>query len=157
MKLEFPDPSGFLRSALQRSVDIVAFGLHASESAQPVDPPLNIPGSFGQVSPAEDRALNVDQVRSEYHTWVLANGLRDCVEAIGPTLEWVRKTCFFWTRPGDITPLDQGKIRLSAQFSGEDWNTHIVKGAKKGIDRTCLEYQRRSKLFGSPSWHRWQG
>jgi hypothetical protein len=47
MALEFPHPAGYLQTALQRAVDLVAFGLRASEDAMPVE--LTIPGSFGHV------------------------------------------------------------------------------------------------------------
>ena len=103
MRLELKLPTGVLQVALQHSIDLVAFGLKAADHAEPVD--LKMPDSFGQVIAAQDRALDVESVRAEFRSWVLANGLRDCVETIGPTLEWARRFCFLWTREGPVTPL----------------------------------------------------
>lgn len=105
MGLELPHPAGLLQLALQRAVDLVAFGLRASDDATPAD--LSIPGIFGHVSPAQNHALSVEDARAEFRSWVVANGFRECVEAMGPSLEWLRKTCFFWTRPGTIAPNGQ--------------------------------------------------
>ena len=148
--LQLEIPLGFLQSALQRSRDLVAFGLHAAAHAEPVD--LKMPDSFGQVFPAMNQALTVAEAREEFRNWVLANGLRDCVEAIGPMLEWVRKFCFLWTRPGTATPTSGEQFGLSASLSGEEWNTHIVQGAKK-FDRLPLP-DKLSHLESTYSWTR---
>jgi hypothetical protein len=150
MSLELPLPSGILQTTLQRSRDLVAFGLQAADHAALVD--LRVPDSFLEVVPARNRALDPEGARSEFRTWVLANGLRDCVEAIGPTLEWVRKFCFFWTREGSVTPLEDGKFRLSGRLTGDEWNTNIVRGAAK-FDRLPLP-EKLIYLQKRYSWHR---
>ena len=150
MSLELPLPAGILQTTLQRSRDLVAFGLQAADHAESVD--LRVPDSFLDVVPARDRGFDVEGARSEFRTWVLANGLRDCVEAIGPTLEWVRKLCFFWTREGPVTPLEDGKFRLSGRLTGDEWNTNIVRGAAK-FDRLPLP-EKLSYLQKSYRWQR---
>jgi hypothetical protein len=128
-------PLGTLQGDLQRAVDLVGFGLQASEHGTVAN--LEIPNVFGQVAPAQDHILDVDTARIAFRSWIIANGLRDCVEAIGPALEWARKFCFMWTRPGNTTPIEGGNFRLEASLSGADWNTHIVGGARK-FDRLTL-------------------
>jgi len=128
-KLELPHPTGVLQAELQRAVDLVAFGLRAADTATPVD--LSIPGVSSHVSPAQSRSLSIEEARAEFRSWILANGFRDCVEAIGPSLEWARKFCFIWTRPGDVTIQEDGTITLGAIISGEEWNKEIIEGAKK--------------------------
>jgi hypothetical protein len=128
-KLELPLPTGFLQSELQRAIDLVSFGLMAAENATMSE--LSIPGVRSHVTPAADKALGVEDARSEFQSWILANGIRDCVEAVGPTLEWARKFCFLWTQPGDVTIKEDGSMRLGAKIKGEDWNTEIVEGARK--------------------------
>jgi len=127
-KLELPHPTGLLQAELQRAVDLVAFGLRAAETATATD--LSIPGVRGHVTAAQDRALSIEEAQNEFRSWVLANGFRDCVEAIGPTLEWARKFCFIWTRPGDVTIREDGTISLGANITGEEWNRDIVEGAR---------------------------
>ena len=129
MQLELPSPSGHVQTQLQRSTELVAFGLRSGELLQSGS--LDIPDSFGQVVSASDKALDFDSVRVEFRRWVLANGFRDCVEAIGETLEWLRKTCFIWSKTISATSADSGTTSLQAQMTGEDWNTHIVAGAVK--------------------------
>lgn len=134
-QLELVMPLGALQRALQRSVDLVAFGLQAAERATVTQ--LAIPGLFNQVSPARNERLGVDSARSLFQNWVIANGLRDCVEAVSPALEWARKFCFMWTGPGKAVPLENGQFRLEATFSAQDWNDHIVRGAQR-FDRLPL-------------------
>lgn len=140
-------PLGALQGELQRAIDLVGFGLQAAEHASISD--LEIPNVFGQVSPAQDQILDIHTARLAFRDWIVANGLRDCVDAIGPALEWVRKFCFLWTRPGNTMPIEGGNFRLQATLSGEDWNTHIVGGARK-FDRLTLpdKFEHLEKSFG---------
>lgn len=134
-RLEFPRASAVIQVAVQRSVDLVSFGLHAAAQAGPAE--LSVPKSFGQVIAAADRRLSVEDARSAFRVWVLANGLRDCVEALGPALEWARKECVLWSQPGVITRREDGILNLSAELSGETWNRQIVAGARR-YDRLPL-------------------
>src|SRR2546430_1353332 len=109
--------------------------MQSAETAQIKD--LKIPGSFGQITPAHPRQLNIDETRAQFRSWVLANGLRDCVEALGTTLEWARKYCVFWSMPGTIAKTAEGALRLSAQFTGNVWNSEMVAEAEK-FDRLPL-------------------
>ncbi|MGI9101835.1 MAG: hypothetical protein ACR2IF_05255 [Terriglobales bacterium] len=150
MSLELQMPAGVLQAALQRSRDLVAFALQAADHAKPVD--LQIPGTFGQVNPARNRALDIEAARAEFRSWVLGNGLRDCVEAIGGTLEWARRFCFVWTRAGSVKPIEDGKFRLNMQFTGEEWNTIIIRGGAK-FDRFPLP-QKLEHLEETYGWQR---
>ena len=150
MKLQLKRPTGVLQTSLQRSVDLVSFGFHAANVTEPVE--LKIPGVFGHVVPAQNAALGIDAARTEFRSWVLANGLRDCVEAVGPTLEWVRKFCLIWTREGSVVPAEDGRFRLSARLSGAEWNMHVVRGAVK-FDRLPLPEKLRH-LETQYSWQR---
>jgi hypothetical protein len=67
--------------------------LKAAETAAPAD--LMIPTDGISVITAEPQQLAIEDARIAFKTWVLGNGLRDCVDAIGPTLEWARKHLFF--------------------------------------------------------------
>jgi len=134
-KLELTLPLGALQRDIQRAVDLVGFGLQAAEHATISD--LSIPNAFGHVIAAEDRVLSIDEARVLFRSWVLANGLRECVEAVGPALEWARRFCVLWTRQGSVHPTEGGKFQLRAQFTGEEWNAQIVRGSKK-FDRLPL-------------------
>jgi len=127
--LELLSPSGEIQKAIQKAIDLASFGLQAAEHLE-IDS-LHIPGLRFQLAPAQNLAMDVEQVRAQFRAWVLANAIRDCVDAIGPSLEWARKICFFWTREGEIHKLEDGKLRLSAQISGEDWNKHIIDEANQ--------------------------
>lgn len=126
--LELESPSGEIQKAIQRSIDLVSFGLQAADRLETES--LEIPGQRFQLSPVKNLAMEVEQARDEFRTWVLANGLRDCVDAIGPSLEWARKTCFLWTREGEVTEKIDGKLNLSAKITGEEWNVHIIDEAR---------------------------
>jgi hypothetical protein len=133
--LNLEAPSSFLQTELQRSLDVVSFGLQAARQLGKVD--LKIPDTFGQIIANKSLALDADGARPEFISWVLANGLRDCVEAVGPMLEWARKSCVMWSLPGAVLPLENGKFRLSGQITGEQWNSLIVVGGEK-FDRMPL-------------------
>jgi hypothetical protein len=135
LQLELQYPSGYLQGAIQRSVDMVALGLQAADHLTIEE--LTIPGSFGQVTPARNRQLSIEDAKGHFRSWVLANGLRDCVEALGTTLEWARKHCVLWAQPGTVARAAGGTLRLSAQFAGAVWNNEIVAGADK-FDRLPL-------------------
>jgi hypothetical protein len=42
---------------------------------------------------AENRKLDIEPAREEFHKWIVGAGLRDCVEAINPLLEEARTVC----------------------------------------------------------------
>ena len=128
LSLELLSPLGEILKAIQRSIDLVSFGLQAADRLEIES--LEIPGLRFQLSPAQNLAMEIVQAREEFGTWVLANGLRDCVDAIGPSLELARKICFLWTREGEVTEVEEGKLKLSAQISGEEWNVHIIDKAR---------------------------
>ena len=96
-----------LQRSLQRAMDLVSFGLHAAQVAQPplqdTDPAvgtaetvpgihrdLALPGVLFQMIPASEVALTFDTARQLFHRWVLACGFRDATEALAPLLEEAR-------------------------------------------------------------------
>lgn len=137
-RFEFLSLMGEIQGAIQRSIDLVSFGLQAADRLEIES--LEIPGVRFRVGPAQNLAMEIEQAREEFRTWVLSNGLRDCVDAIGPSLEWARKTCFLWTREGEVTELEEDKLRLSVQLSGEEWNVHMINEASV-FDRLGLRKQ----------------
>lgn len=124
-KLELVDLSGFIQGELQKSIDLVSFGLQAAENLKINS--LIIPGARFHLTPARNKTMEVEEARAEFRVWVLGNGLRDCVNAIGPSLEWARKTSFIWTREGEVSVNEDGTLHLSAQFSGKEWNEQLVR------------------------------
>lgn len=126
-------PTAVLGLAVQRSIDLVSFGLHAATTATPED--LTVPETFIQVKAGEP--LTVDEARREFRTWILAAGLRDCVEALGGTLEWARKESAMWTWPGTVSRRDDGLLELHAEVPGVRWDKDIVEGAAR-FDRLPL-------------------
>ena len=149
--IELAHPTGLIQCALQRSLDLVSFGLQAADTLEAES--LRMPGTQHHVIPAPNVALDVATARTEYRSWVISNGLRDCVEAVGPSLEWARKLCFIWTRPGAITAHDTGATNLSATLTGDDWNRHIVREGEKFDWRSLrekLEYLGKSYGFVRP-------
>lgn len=129
MSLELVLPGAAMQRGIQRAMDLVAFGLQAAEGPLPAE--LSVPNTFGQVISAPDRAKRPEEAREEFRAWVIANGLRECVEAVAPALEWARRFCFLWTRDGAAVPLPDGKCQLQARISGEEWNKEIVVGGRK--------------------------
>lgn len=123
--LKLVDPTGYIQGELQKSIDLVSFGLQAAERLELES--LAIPDSPFQLTPAGNKAMDVEDAREEFGFWVLGNGLRDCADAIGPSLEWARKVCFLWTRQGDVSVNDDGTLHLSAQLSGKEWNEQMVR------------------------------
>lgn len=129
MRLELKTPTSHLLPLVQRAVDLVAFGLSAANLAAPTH--LAIPDVFLQVAPAKREARSVEDARDEFRIWLLTNGFRDCIEGIGDTLEWVRRTCFLWTLPGSATLNPDGLISFSGTCPSDVWNEHIVKNEGK--------------------------
>jgi hypothetical protein len=104
-----------LQRALQRSVDLVSFGLHAAETA--ANGSLALPGVYFHVAAASDAALNFDQAKQEFPPWLVGHGLRDSIEAVGLFLEEVRKVCAVWS--------------LSNETTGAKWMARMVEETKK--------------------------
>jgi len=123
--LQLVDPTGFIQGELQKSIDLVSFGLQAAEKLE-VDS-LTIPGTLFHLTPARNKVMEVEEARGEFRVWVLGNGLRDCVDAVGPTLEWARKVCFIWTREGEVSVNEDGTLHLSAHLTGKEWNEQLVR------------------------------
>ncbi len=106
---------GTLQRALQRSVDLVSFGLHAAETA--ANGSLTLPGAYFQVAAASNEALNFDQAKQEFPPWLVGHGLRDSIEAVGLFLQEVRLVCAVWS--------------LGNQTTGAAWMARMVEEAKK--------------------------
>jgi hypothetical protein len=138
-KPEFKDPTVEIQIQLQQTIDIVSFALQAAENIHIES--LIISGSTFQLSPASNKTMNVEDTRAVFRSWVLGNGLRDFVDAIGPSLEWARKICFLWTRQGKVSLNEDGNVRLNARISGTEWNEQLIK---EGKDFEYLSF--RSKL-----------
>lgn len=134
-KLEFHYPAAVLQQSLQRAVDLVSFGLQMATG--PLPPSLDIPGAKLQFTPVANHQLYAKDVVVLFQSWVLANGLRDYAEALGPTLEWARRHCVLWSQPGTVRRLANGGLRLGARFTGAVWNSEIVAAAAK-FDRLPL-------------------
>lgn len=124
-RLELVDPTGLIQTELQKAIDLVSFGLHAAEDLE-IDS-LEIPGVTFHFTPAQSKSMEIDEAREVFGVWVLGNGLRDCVDAIGPSLEWARRICFLWTRKGAVSVNDDGSLRLSAQIAEGEWNEQLVQ------------------------------
>jgi hypothetical protein len=134
--VELPSPTDLLRQSLQRSIDLVSFGLQAAQAANPSE--LSLPDSLAQLAPAQNRSMDVATARTEFTVWVLANGFRDIVEALGPSLEWARRICFLWTRPGPVALHPNGRVKLQPSITEEEWNSQVVDGAPR-FDRLSLQ------------------
>lgn len=113
---------GGLQRSLQRATDMVAFGLWASENASGTDN-HDFPGAFFTVSPGENVRLDFDGKKREFPGWVLANGLRDCVEAVHAFLEEARRICSLWT---SLVHVDR--------MTGAEWNNWRRKEEAEASD-----------------------
>ena len=111
IQLNAPAAIRGLQLALQRSVDLVSFGLLAAETATGSD--IMLPGATFQIAAAGDRRMDFESARAEFRRWILEGGLRDSIEAVGPVLEDVRLQCALASLP--------------AQTTGEEWNTRIYQ------------------------------
>lgn len=127
--LEFPHPTGYLHQELQRVIDLVAFGLQAANTYDSNE--FSIPGLPFHIVPSKVKVRDIEDARIEFKSWVLGNGLRECVEAVGPMLEWARRYCFLWSCSGELVKRENGSLALSAHINGEKWNREVVHNAKK--------------------------
>jgi hypothetical protein len=126
--------------ALQRAIDMVAFGTNAALAATDSSPdtkpaweadgqisPLPIPllGALVQLIASPREMLGFEDARTEFQRWVLACGFRDAIEALGPLLEQSRVigVCARW-----------GK----GPVNGAIWNDDVVGGERK-FDRMHLQ------------------
>jgi hypothetical protein len=98
---------------------------------------IEMPGVHGSVVPARNLALSVEAAKEEFPSWIFSHALRDCIEAVGPSLEWARKICFFWTRDGHVERLETGALRIWVTLPIKDWNSHMVQEASE-FDRKPL-------------------
>jgi hypothetical protein len=121
--LELPTPTALLQVALQRSIDLVSFGLQVAQSATPSN--LIIPDSILQFMPAQNLSMDINTVRQEFQVWVLANGFRDIVDSLGPPLEWTRQTCYLWSRPGSVFSVQNGRLAFQPKLTPEEWKSEI--------------------------------
>lgn len=124
-QMELQTPIGFIQAELQRAIDLVSFGLHAADKLETNS--LDMPGVWFRFTASQDQSMEVNEAREAFRTWVLGNGLRDCVDVVGPSLEWARKICFLWTREGEVSENEDGSLHLSAKISGKEWNEQMVK------------------------------
>lgn len=113
---------GQLQRALQRSLDLTAFGLHAADQAAERD--LNLPETFFHLSPAQNEALGFDAAKTEFRAWTVRNGLRDSIEAFSLYLDEVRTVCGIWSLGGDWA---SGGVATTV---GE-WQARMVTEARK--------------------------
>jgi len=106
---------GQLQRSLQHSFDRVSLGLLAADKMTSEE--LTLQGSWQQLSLTGKELRTADTIKEDFNNWILANGFRDCTEAIGAYLEEVRNVCTV--------------LSFSGKMTGEDWNDNIVQGAKK--------------------------
>jgi hypothetical protein len=79
-----------LNRSLQRSIDLVAFGLGAAEEMK--SSPLKLSDVI-QFLPASGFALSLEDSKREFKLWMVTAKLRDCIEAFSTYLEEVRLVC----------------------------------------------------------------
>jgi hypothetical protein len=108
---------GALQRSIQRTLDLVSFGLQAAEKAKDIDR-LLLPEIKMHFSIAENKKLDVESARKEFRQWVISSGLRDCVEAVNPLMEEARKVCALYLlaekkriKNGDLQQKVFGPIR----------------------------------------------
>jgi hypothetical protein len=122
-----------LTKAVDRSIQIVAFGLNASTRHSVID--RSVPGAGIQL--VIGKQIPTRQIRSAFRSWTLASGLRDCVDALSLALEAARVEGFLWVQPGTVSRRLDGALQLQAQIPVEIWNRQLV-GARRVFDRLTL-------------------
>jgi hypothetical protein len=127
--LEFPTPESVIQTALQRSMDLVSYGLQIAQSASVSD--LSIPGHILRWVPAKEFSMDPETARQEFRTWILANGFRDVVDSLGLSLEWARQTCFLWSRPGNVGINPDGRLFIHIFPTAQEWNEQIMRKAAR--------------------------
>lgn len=108
---------GGLQRSLQRIIDLLSFGLLAAERATNGD--LTLPGAYFHIATAGNARRSFTAARTEFCTWVLGNGLRECVESISLMLEEARSVCAYWS------------FGSKATVSVDEWNQRIVAEGKR--------------------------
>jgi len=116
--------SAALAIAVQRSVQLVAFGLRAADKLTSHDP--NVPNAVVQIGIEKAHRRSLRAIRAEHKRWIIANGLRDCVESLGVVLEAARLEATLWDLGGTITARDDGRLSVATSVVPEDWNRRIV-------------------------------
>lgn len=108
---------GRLQVRLQWYINMVAFGLQASEHFESAQ--LVLPNARMTIRLSGDSAAwNVTEIRKAFANWVVACGLRELIEEFSGALEESRQILAVWA-------LGSGEIRA------EDWNEKIVAEAKR--------------------------
>lgn len=88
----------WLNNLVVTSFEMVGYGFLSTESFNPVR--LALPGQLFQIERKEGGKIdNPEKLKQDYRMWLIANGLRDCVEGLGFVLEEARKACIFYSIP----------------------------------------------------------
>jgi hypothetical protein len=86
--LNLDSPVGQLQRAVMRIVDLVSFGLSATQQVELAEPP-RLPDVFLQLQLGS--RLPLEKLPAEFGIWTLGSGLRDMIEALEPFLDEVWK------------------------------------------------------------------
>lgn len=112
--------SAQLQFDLQKALNLVAVGLHASEAVQKA--PFSLPKTafFQQFAPNDH--WTAEHTACEWERWVLRNGFRDVSELIASFLENGQKILANWHLVA---------LQRTRKLIGADWNEVIVSREKK--------------------------
>lgn len=111
---------GELTRTLQSTILLVAAGLQNLDLINPHS--LELPVSIKMILDP-NLQWSKEEIGRYYSEWMLSNGFRDAIEAVGGFLEESHRVLSIW----DLVGVRTG----SSKISGKQWNTEIVAGGRK--------------------------
>lgn len=80
---------------------------------------VRLPPEHLHIMAHAERRLTAAVAGATARQWVIAGGIRVCVEALDEVLEWVRRQAALWHLTGSITRNEDGRLHLEAKTTGE--------------------------------------
>lgn len=105
---------GLVTPAISRWVNLVSFGVHAGRTLTTL--PEGFPDVFFQVQLGQQQQP-LDVVRRDFEEWLIACGLRECVEVAAALLEEARMVLVLWS-------ID------SRELTAGEWSELVADGAR---------------------------
>lgn len=112
---------GELRRSLQRIIYLVAAGLQITDKI--ADENLQLPINSLKMTYDPNLKYTSDEIKQQYHAWIVTNGFRDSIESVSTFLESAHQVLSFW-KLGGTQNQERKEVRQA------EWNDIVVKGAK---------------------------
>ena len=106
-----------LQVAIQRAIEMVSFGLVATEIAP--NQGMALPAAIIQLMLAPGLNQGFDTLKHSFGNWIIANAIRDCNEALNAYLDRTQEICAVWS------------LKAGIKITGEEWKRRMEKDTEK--------------------------